>query len=153
MEVIEVLSGHCSPESAYLIGSYPFGRRRCMRRVWIETRKGHGQRVCAQTTKKHIEHNTQMPAGNTDKADENWNKAKKSTYSQIRVLFLDEIGHVQNDGLGMYSGPEDLLRFRQLYFDGLDDQTRQSFEAWETVSKKHRPDEWAKLEESQTVTA
>lgn len=91
MPVQTVLSGHTSPETAYVVTDYPYGfRLRCKIRYWIETTK-HGQRVVSQTT-------------NPKKPGEVWNKPKASTYTDLRVLFLDENGHVANEGLSLYYG-------------------------------------------------
>lgn len=102
MSVEKVLSGHVSPETAYLQTDYPYGfRLRCQIRYWIETNK-HGSRVVSQTT-------------NPKKPGTVWNKPKASTYSPIRVLFLDDNGHVQNDGLHLYAEPEKIEAFASTY--------------------------------------
>lgn len=37
---MKVLSGHTSPETAYVVDDYPYGfRLRCKIRYWIETKK------------------------------------------------------------------------------------------------------------------
>lgn len=76
---------HTSPETAYIIEDYPFGfRLRCKMRVWIESDKKKGMRVVRQTTDPR-------------KAGEFWNAPKKSTYSDIRVLYLDsDTDHIES---------------------------------------------------------
>lgn len=88
---ITVLSGHTSQETAFRVADYPYSwKLRCQIRYWIETTK-HGQRVVSQTT-------------NPKKAGEVWNKPKASTYSNLRVLYIDDSnGHVENDGLTFYA--------------------------------------------------
>ncbi len=83
MSVIRPLVGHTSPETAYLIADYPYGRKlRCQRRVWIEHSPSHGFRFVAQTTNPKTGR---------------WNTPHKSTYSEIAMgLYLDEQGHVQS---------------------------------------------------------
>ncbi len=78
---------HTSPESAYIIEDYPFGfRLRCKMRVWIESDKKKGMRVCRQTSNPKVE-------------GEKWNAPKKSTYETIKVLFIDsETGYIESEG-------------------------------------------------------
>lgn len=107
MSVEKVLSGHVSPETAYVVSDYPYGfRLRCQIRYWIETKIGHGSRVVTQTT-------------NPKKPGIVWNKPKASTYTALRVLFLDENGHVQNDGLHIYAEPEKIDAFAATYAEAL----------------------------------
>jgi hypothetical protein len=103
--VVKVLSGHTSPDTAFVVDDYPYGfRLRCKMRYWIETTK-HGQRVVSQTT--------------NPKRGGVWNKPKASTYSDIRVLFLDEQGHVQNDGLHFYADADQIAKFEAVYGEAL----------------------------------
>jgi len=109
-DVETILTGHDSPETAYVIEDYPYGRRlRCRKRVWVETatkgaKKGQ-QRVASQTT-------------NPKRAGEVWNKPKRGTYSDIVVLYLDTSGHVQGAGASAYSG-EELAAFHATFGDSL----------------------------------
>lgn len=96
------LKGHTSPETAYIVDDYPYGYTlRCKIRYWIETTK-YGQRVCSQTT------NPKVPS-------EKWNKPKKSTYSDLRVMYLDDKNHVQNDGISCSWDPEKVQAFIDNY--------------------------------------
>lgn len=72
---LRVLTGHVSQETAYVQSDYPYGRHRCQRRVWIETKPKQGQRFVAQTE---------------DPKRLRWNAAHASTYAPIKVLVLDE---------------------------------------------------------------
>lgn len=85
----KTLTGHVSPETAYVVDDYPYGfKLRCKARYWIETHPKRGQRVMFQTTNPKIE------------GREAWNKPKASTYAQLRVLVLDESnGHVETDSI------------------------------------------------------
>ena len=98
-----VLTGHTSPETAYVVADYPYGfRLRCQIRYWIETTK-HGSRVVSQTT-------------NPKKPGIVWNKPKASTYTNLRVLFLnDENGHVENEGLTFYADAAKIAAFEATY--------------------------------------
>jgi hypothetical protein len=99
----QVLSGHVSAETAFVCPDYPYGfRLRCQIRYWIETTK-HGQRVVSQTT-------------NPKRPGIVWNKPKASTYSNLRVLFIDEAtGYVENDALSFYSESLRIAAFEAAY--------------------------------------
>jgi hypothetical protein len=100
-----VLSGHTSPDTAYVVDDYPYGfRLRCKIRYWIETTK-HGSRVVSQTT--------------NPKRGDVWNKPKASTYTDLRVLFLDENGHVANNGLTLWADTEKIAAFEAAYGEAL----------------------------------
>lgn len=72
-----LLKGHISESTAYIIADYPYGfRLRCQKRVWIETTKS-GSRIVEQTSNPKV-------SGLV------WNKPKKSTYSDIIVMFIDD---------------------------------------------------------------
>ena len=87
---------HTNEENAFIIPSYPYGRLRCIKKVWIETTK-RGDRLNEQT---------QNPK--TLK----WNKPKKSTYSDVMILYLNEIGHIKSLSWGCaYTNIEDLNKF------------------------------------------
>lgn len=100
------LTGHTSPETAYVVEDYPYGfRLRCKIRYWIETKAGFGQRFVSQTT-------------NPKKEGEVWNKPKASTYSEVRVMYLDDTtGHVENTGLSLYADTAELKRFMERFPD------------------------------------
>jgi len=103
----QALSGHVSAETAFVSPDYPYGfRLRCQIRYWIETTK-HGQRVVSQTT-------------NPKRPGIVWNKPKASTYSNLRVLFIDEAtGYVENDALSFYSETARIAAFEAAYGSAL----------------------------------
>lgn len=83
--VTEILSGHVSPETAYIVNDYPYGfRLRCKIRYWLEHHPKRGTRFVSQTT------NPKKSA-----LVDIWNKPKASTYSDVGAMYLDEQGHVQ----------------------------------------------------------
>jgi hypothetical protein len=90
----QALIGHDSTETAYMIDDYPYSfTLRCRMRVWIESKKGHGQRVVSQTT-------------NPKKGD-TWNKPKAGIYHTIALMYLDELtGHVEFAALSLYDSIE-----------------------------------------------
>jgi hypothetical protein len=89
---MKILSGHNSPETAYVVSDYPYGfRLRCVIRYWLEFKKGRGTRLVSQTT------NPKRPLTV-------WNKPKASTYAEFGgAMYLDENEHVQWQGLTQYS--------------------------------------------------
>jgi hypothetical protein len=90
-EGLRLLVGHTSQETAYIQPDYPSGWLRCKRACWIETHPKHGQRFCAATT-------------NPKRVEDRWYTPKKSTYTALLVMVLDERpgktqGHITTDGL------------------------------------------------------
>jgi hypothetical protein len=105
--VVKVLSGHTSPDTAYVVADYPYGfRLRCQIRYWIETKKGHGQRVVSQTS-------------NPKRPGLVWNKPKAGVYALVQALYLDEQDHVQSAAISGYSDDDEMLRFREVFAEGL----------------------------------
>ncbi len=84
-----VLNGHTSFETGYLIPDYPYGSQlRCKRMVWVETKKGHGQRFVSCTTNPR------------NRNAETWNKPHPGIYVFLTVLYIDAAdGHVHQGGL------------------------------------------------------
>jgi len=98
---METLTGHTGPETAYTVADYPYGfRLRTSKRYWVETKEGQGMRVVSQTLNPKTGR---------------WNKPKASTYSLIKVLFLDAAGHVQADGLTGYATEKTIAEFERLH--------------------------------------
>jgi len=89
--VISVLPPtHVSAETAHTIDGYPYGRKTCFKRYWLETNGNKGVRLVTQTS--------------NPKRNQDWNNAPKaSTYSEISgALYIDENGHVQWQGLSSH---------------------------------------------------
>lgn len=83
-ELNKNLYGYDSFENAYEVSNYPWGfRYRTIRKYWIETTK-HGDRVCYSTL-----HPT----------NGKWCNVKKSTYSAVKILYLDDNDHVRSFGI------------------------------------------------------
>ena len=78
------LFNHDSQETAYIIESYPYGRERTKKAIWIETNKKGEQREVYCTLN---------PKSNR------WNNAKKSTYADAIYLYKD---HSNNDFIKSY---------------------------------------------------
>lgn len=109
--------GPLSPETAIVQWSYPFGRQRCVRRVWLEQKKNTNEwRMMAQTTQKHINQeecaaSQTVPSGGGDR-NANWNNPKKSTYQGFFILYTDrETGFLHHDSLSKYAWKEQVEEF------------------------------------------
>ncbi len=96
--VVKPLHGHTSPETAYLVSDYPYGRTlRCRIRYWLEYDKKKGYRFVSQTE---------------NPKDLQWNAPKRSTYMNLAAcMYLDENSHVKWTGLSGYSSANDTLEF------------------------------------------
>lgn len=128
---VQVLQGHTSPDTAYVVDDYPYGYiLRCKIRYWIETAakgaKGGQQRFMSQTT-------------NPKAAGEVWNKPKGSTYAPMAVMYLDENDHVQWWGTSSY-GLEPVkdaqMRLMGIH-DGLTDTQRAEYDALVSAHQKY----------------
>jgi len=96
--LIENINPQPTQDNPLTVESYPYGfRLRTKARYYIETTK-RGQRVVFQTLN---------PKTHT------WNNPKKSTYSDIRILYRNtENGHIENSGLSFaYTREGDLEKF------------------------------------------
>lgn len=137
-----LLLGHVSPETAYVIGDYPHGRRlRCKKRIWVETatkgaKKGD-QRSVYQTT------NPRVPG-------EVWQNPHAGQYSPLVFLYQDsDTGHVKTFHTGGLSmSPAGHARFRLLgLYEQLPYDDRRMYDAWLKLSQKYAPpwERWAEL--------
>jgi hypothetical protein len=99
---------HTSPDTAFIIKDYPTGRRaRCAKRVWIETKPGHGQRLVYQTSQpKHKMQQRGWKEGDSIPANW-WRDTKASTYGDIIVMYLEaNTGHQKHTGFNYYHDAE-----------------------------------------------
>jgi len=115
---MQILCGHVSPDTAYVVGDYPYGfRLRCSIRYWIEYNAKHGFRFCSQTTNPK--------RGNV------WNKPKASTYARFGAcMYLDDVGHVQWSALTEYSSAAESAAWRDKYAAGVAPEHRRGLDAW-----------------------
>jgi hypothetical protein len=116
---VKLLSGHISPETAYLVEDYPYGfRLRCKIRYWIEYKAKKGFRFVSQTT-------------NPKRPGEVWNKPKASTYSLFGgAMFLDENEHVQFSGLSEYSSGAEASAWSEKFGAGVPEAGRLIHVKW-----------------------
>ena len=113
-----ILSGHVSPETAFLVNDYPYGfRLRCKIRYWLESSPNKGVRFCSQTT--------------NPKRGDTWNKPKASTYSRFGgAMYLDENNHVQWSGVGEYDSCQELINFKNEFYAAIPAEFRPVFDSW-----------------------
>lgn len=118
---MKTLQGHTSKETAYVQPDYPYGRRlRCKRRVWVETKRGHGQRVVTQTT-------------DPKRSYEYWNTPKASTYHDSVVLTLDDTetsatyGYVEPQFYATHDGEAKLEAFLAAHGAAVDAEAARFF--------------------------
>lgn len=89
MPIVQPLPGHFSAVTAYVQADYPYGfKLRCERLCWLERDAKRGYRFCFQTS------NPKKPG--------TWNAVKKSTYTYLAVMGLDEQNHVVWEGCSRY---------------------------------------------------
>ena len=146
----KVLQGHVSPETAHM-HDHPFGRKRCIQRIWLHVAT-KGQKkdqtcVCYQTSQKHVYDGggipEVMPAGGEDR-NANWNKTKKSTYTNsLIVLYLDENEHVNPLLLSVTDEPEVFTAFDAITSGHLTEEQQTTRDLMEKVSRKHYAERWA----------
>ena len=109
---MQPLTGHTSPETAYVVEDYPYGfRLRCRMRHWLEHRPGHGFRHVTQTS-------------NPKRPGLAWNAPKAGTYAPALVLALDEQGPVGTYGVGRFSTPDEIDAFERAFAAALTDEHR-----------------------------
>ena len=100
----DLIFGATDEESAVLVDDYPYGyTQRTQIRYWLETTK-NGDRFCSQTLNPKTGR---------------WNKPKKSTYSDVGMMYRYENGHVKWTGVHTWSDEEFLSRFVELVGDHL----------------------------------
>ena len=91
------ISGHTTPETAYNVEDYPYGfRLRTSIRYWVETKRGHGQRMVSQTV---------------NPKNGRLNKPKASTYSPVVVMALDQDEHTVNAGISGYASADEIEEY------------------------------------------
>lgn len=97
---MKILNGHNNFETAFIVNNYPYGRLRTDMAYWIEKGK-NGFRLCRQSLNPKTGQ---------------WNKPKKSTYSQFLLLAQNpENGHVSSIGFSRYSEVKRVKEFLEKY--------------------------------------
>ena len=121
--VDRLLSGHISPETAYVVDDYHYGfRLRCKIRYWLEFNPRRGFRFLSQTTNPKV-------------AGEVWNKPKASTYAPFgAAMYLDEHVHVAWTGLSEYGTLRECLDWRDKFGSAVPPEGQQCLDGW--IAKK-----------------
>jgi len=116
---VKALTGHVSPETAYVVADYPYGfRLRCQIRYWIESHPRLGFRSCSQTT-------------NPKREGTHWNAPKKETYCYVALgMFLNEDEHVKFAGCSQYSDLKEAQAYLEKWGDCLNPDAAKKLETW-----------------------
>lgn len=116
---MQILSGHVSPETAYVVEDYPYGfRLRCRIRYWLEYQPKRGFRLCSQTSNPKV-------SGLV------WNKPKASIYALFGgCMYLNAEGHVTWTGLTAYSTGAEAKAWSDLYRSGVPAEGLKTLDAW-----------------------
>ncbi len=116
---MQVLTGHVSPQTAYVVDDYPYGYTlRCKIRYWLEYTPRKGVRLWSQTTNPKI-------------AGEHWNKPKASTYSRFGMaMYLNGDGHVKWSGISEYSDTAQVVAFRDTFLAGVPAEAQELVQRW-----------------------
>ncbi len=119
---MQILTGHVSPETAFVVDDYPYGfRLRCKIRYWLEFHPKRGFRFVSQTT-------------NPKRPGEVWNKPKGTTYCRFGgAMFLDENGHCKWAGLTEYSTGAEAAAWEKTYGAGVPEAGRDTLRKWVTM--------------------
>jgi hypothetical protein len=121
--MLKPLTGHISPETAYVVEDYPYGfKLRCKIRYWLECDPRRGFRFCSQTT-------------NPKKSVETWNAPKKSTYTMLGVMGTNEEGQVTWTGCSIYDFDK-LEEFGKEYASSFDDNQRKVWQMATDAKKR-----------------
>lgn len=115
---MQILKGHTSPETAYLVDDYPYGfRLRCKMRYWLEFHPRRGFRLISQTT--------------NPKRGNIWNKPKASTYSRFGgCMYLNAENHVEWSGLTEYCSGAEAKTWQDTFGAGVPEEGRSILDRW-----------------------
>ena len=115
---MQLLKGHISPDTAYVVDDYPYGfRLRCKIRYWLEHHPKHGFRFVSQTT--------------NPKRGDIWNKPKASTYARFGgSMYLDSDNHVQWTGLSEYCTGQEAKIWSEQFGDAMPDVGKPLLAKW-----------------------
>lgn len=122
---IQILKGHLSPETAYVVDDYPYGfRLRCKMRYWLEIHPQRGVRGMSQTS-------------NPKKEGLVWNKPKASNYAYVSAAMFLENGFVNISMLTEYSTLAEALDFEKKYGEGIPEGAKKRLQDWIAMKRKY----------------
>ena len=118
---MKILTGHISPETAYVVDDYPYGyTQRCKIRYWLEFKPNKGFRFVSQTTNPKKGNDWRFP-----------NKPKASTYCRFGgCMILDENDHVKWHGLSEYSTGAEAKAWADKYGAGVPEAGKSTLAGW-----------------------
>ena len=118
-----ILTGHTSPDTAYVVEDYPYGfRLRCQIRYWLEANPKRGVRFVSQTSNPKV-------LGLV------WNKPKASTYARFAgCMYLNDEGHCTWTTLDEYSDAIEAQSWRAEFGSGAIEATKGVIDYW--IKKK-----------------
>jgi hypothetical protein len=177
-DLVKVLHGHTSPESAHLTFVYPFGHTKCVRREWIEravkgAQKGH-YRFVTQTTVRSFNYSyTDLLDADGQEAANAWaereiaasangalwNAPKPGTYVFYAVMIQEPLpdgsGRLGTSYLALhpYDGPDRLVAFKSWVSAQLDPAERALLERIESSSRRANAAAWAKADAASATAA
>jgi hypothetical protein len=117
--VMQILKGHISAATAYVVDDYPYGfRLRCKIRYWLEYKANQGVRLVSQTS-------------NPKRPGEVWNKPKASTYCKFGgCMYLDEQEHIHWAGLTEYTDGAEAQAWANTYGEGVPEAAQDIMRRW-----------------------
>lgn len=142
---VQVLHGHISRDTAYVVEEDPFGRYgRCRIRYWIDTatagvHQGQ-QRLIRQKSN---------PAYGREK----WNRPKRDRYVELAVLYLNDSDHVR-----CFTVTEHLSAIGDAYihlmgiYEQLDDTQRARYQEILSVAQQN-PESWHEFQDTVVALA
>ena len=156
---MQLLTGHTSPETAYVVDDYPYGfRLRCKIRYWLEFAPKRGFRLVSQTTNPKrqtviVPPNAEIALGLASvKVVDFWNKPKASTYCRFGgAMYLDQ-GRVEWSGLTEYSTAAEAVAWRDRYGVGVPSKAgRALLDSWVAAKVNYEAKQAAATKESSSV--
>jgi len=131
-----ILHGYDSQENCVSTDDYPYGSLRCTCRWWVETATkgaGKGQQRFAQQTINPKNKRTNAP--------------KFSTYTDMQLIYVDDIGHVHNYSFSVVYGPSGIQSFLTTgLFAQLNEAEKTRLAALVKYARKYQPNEWARFD-------
>jgi hypothetical protein len=142
---VQVLHGHVSRDTAYVVEDYPFGRYgRCRIRYWIGTatagvHQGQQRQIRQRST----------PAYGREK----WNRPKRDRYVELAVLYVNDSDHVR-----CFTVTEHLSAIGDAYihlmgiYEQLDDIQRARYQEILSVAQQN-PESWREFQDTVVALA
>jgi len=99
MQIVKILTGHTSFDTAYVVPNYPYGGKRTEKYYWVQSSPTYGDRLATVTV---------------NPKNGKFNQVHLGTYSTFIYLFIDENEHVRHGEIRFNQTPkENQVRFRE----------------------------------------